>query len=47
MLVKILLNEDEARLPISTDCAPYYHWSDVRRYYLDKLASYKPQPLQK
>lgn len=47
VLVKILLNEDEARLPISTDCAPYYHWSDVRRYYLDKLASYKPQPLQK
>ena len=47
VLVKILLNEDEARLPISTDCAPYYHWRDVRRYYLDKLASYKPQPLQK
>ncbi len=42
ILVKVLLNEDEARLPVATDCAPYYHWSDVRRYYLDKLATYRP-----
>lgn len=38
ILVKVLLNEDEATLPLSTDCAPYYHWKDVRTYYLNKIA---------
>lgn len=42
VLVKVLLNEDEAQLPVATNCAPYYRWSDVRSYYLAKLASYKP-----
>lgn len=37
VLVKVLLNENEARLPISTDYAPYYHWKDVREYYLKKI----------
>ena len=37
VLVKVLLNEVEATLPISTDCAPYYHWSDFRQYCLQKL----------
>ncbi len=37
ILVKVLLNEDEASLPIATDSAPYYHWSDVRAYYLNKI----------
>lgn len=32
ILVKVLLNENEASLPVSTDCAPYYHWKDVRQY---------------
>lgn len=41
VLVKVLLNEAEATLPISTDCAPYYHWSDFRQYCLNKLAAYK------
>lgn len=41
VLVKFLFNEDEARLPIATDCAPYYHWRDVRAYYLHKLDSYE------
>ncbi len=36
VLFKVLLNEQEATLPISTDCAPYYHWNDFRRYCLDK-----------
>lgn len=40
VLVKVLLNENEATLPVKTDMAPYYHWQDVRRYYLGKLASY-------
>jgi hypothetical protein len=42
VLLKVLLNEEEARLPIPTDCAPYYHWSDFRAYCLDKLDRYKP-----
>ena len=37
VLLKVLLNEQEATLPISTDCAPYYHWSDFRQYCLQKL----------
>lgn len=41
VLVKVLLNEDEATLPIQSDMAPYYHWSDFRAYCLQKLNSYK------
>lgn len=41
VLVKVLLNGYEARLPIKTDCAPYYHWQDVKRYYLRKLYRYE------
>ena len=41
VLVKVLLNGREARLPIETDCAPYYHWNDVKRYYLRKLYRYE------
>ena len=37
VLMKVLLNEQEATLPIATDCAPYYHWADVRNYCLGKL----------
>ncbi len=40
VLVKVLLCEDEATLPIKTDCAPYYHWKDVREYYLNKLDNF-------
>ena len=41
VLVKVLLNGEETRLPIETDCAPYYHWDDVKRYYLRKLYRYE------
>ena len=41
VLFKVLLNEEEARLPIQTDCAPYYHWNDFRTYCLNKLDRYK------
>lgn len=41
VLVKVLLNEEEATLPIKTDCAPYYHWKDFKAYYLKKLDAYK------
>lgn len=43
ILVKVLLNEDEATLPIPTDIAPYYHWNDFKAYCLNKLNSYKRQ----
>jgi hypothetical protein len=39
-LVRVLLNGQEARLPIQSDLAPYYHWQDVKRYYLRKLYAY-------
>ena len=39
VLLKVLLNEQEATLPIATDCAPYYHWVDFRRYCMDKLSA--------
>lgn len=40
VLVKVLLNEREAVLPVKTDVAPYYHWSDVREHYLKMLDAY-------
>jgi len=41
VLVKVLLNEDEATLPIKSDIAPYYHWSDFKAYCQKILTSYK------
>lgn len=41
ILVKILLNENETRLPLRSSTAPYYNWSEVREYYLKKLDAYK------
>lgn len=38
VLLKVLLNEEEAQLPIPTDCAPYYHWNDFRSYCLQKIS---------
>lgn len=40
ILLKVLLNEDEATLPIRTDKAPYYHWTDFKEFYLKKLSNY-------
>lgn len=37
ILVKVLLNEREVRLPVPTRQAPYYKWADVRAYYRQKL----------
>lgn len=37
ILVKVLLNEKETRLPIQTEQYPYYKWDDLRAYYLKKL----------
>ena len=36
-LVKILFNECPVHIPVSTDVFPFYHWKDVRQFYVDKL----------
>ena len=41
VLFKVLLNENEATLPLPTNQAPYYRWGDFRQYYLDKLERYE------
>ena len=41
ILVKALLNEREASLPINTNTPPYYSWSDLREYYLQKLQQFE------
>ncbi len=41
VLIKVLLNENEATLPLQTDIAPYYHWNDFRNYYLQRINNYK------
>ena len=41
VLFKVLLNENEATLPLPTNQAPYYRWGDFRRYYLNKLDRYE------
>lgn len=40
VLVKVLLNEKEKRLVgVETDKWPFYHWSDLRKVYLDRMNS--------
>lgn len=41
VLFKVLLNEQEATLPLKTDMAPYYRWKDFRKYFLKKLDNYE------
>lgn len=38
ILVKALLNEREATLPGTPVSGPYYKWSDLKEYYLDKIS---------
>ncbi len=33
VLIKILLNERETKIPVKTDIAPYYNWDEVLAYY--------------
>jgi len=37
VVFKVLLNENEATLPLPSNIAPYYRWSDFRRYCLELL----------
>ena len=36
VLVKCLLNGEEAKLPVPTDSYPYYKWSDFHQFYQDR-----------
>ena len=41
ILLKVLFNENEARLPLPAVTGPYYKWSDFKAYYLEKLDKYR------
>lgn len=41
IIFKLLHNEDEVSIPVKTDIAPYYHWTDFKEYCKKKLDSYK------
>jgi len=43
ILLKVLLNENEAKLPLKLVADAYYRWSDFRDYYLKKLDAYVEQ----
>ena len=40
ILVKFLLQEEEKRIPIQTDIWPYYHWEDIKKYYLPRIETF-------
>ncbi len=42
ILVKCLLNGEEATLPVPTTQAPYYRWADFRQFYMNRINSVKP-----
>ena len=37
ILVKFLLNEQEAKIPLETNTFPYYKWEEVKQYYKQLL----------
>lgn len=41
ILVKVLLNEREVKLPLQSNIAPYYKWSEVEKYYRNVLDNIK------
>jgi len=41
ILVKALLNEREATLPVKPVQWPYYRWQDLRQYYLEKIKHFE------
>ena len=44
ILVKALLNEREATLPVTPTATPYYYrWDDVKQYWKDKLDKFKAE----
>lgn len=47
VIVKLLHNEKECRLPVESDIAPYYRWEDVRKYMNGRAAEIKELPYVK
>ena len=45
ILVRVMLNERDAALPVATYCAPFYHWSDLRKYWLDTVNAINLPPV--
>ena len=45
VLVKVLLNERETKLPAGHVSGPYYRWKDLRDYYMKKIAPYTTGPV--
>lgn len=41
ILVKLLFNEEEAKVPVKTDCWPFYHWSDLKPWFESRLEEQK------
>ena len=39
ILVKVMLNEKERSLPVEAVEGNYYRWTDLKDYYLDKIAN--------
>ena len=37
IIVKLMLNEHEAKIPLATDMAPFYHWDDLRAYCMEAM----------
>ena len=46
VLVKVLLNEQEATLPLPDKQAPYYRWADFRDHYLGIIDAFEQQQEQ-
>ncbi|MBQ0080148.1 MAG: hypothetical protein KBS95_01165 [Alistipes sp.] len=44
ILVKMLLNEEEIDFPVESDCKPYVHWKDLRKYAVDIIEYIKTHP---
>lgn len=47
VIVKLLHNEKECRLPIESDIAPYYHWKDMRKYFIERADKIDRLPMVK
>lgn len=39
VLVKMLHNEREVRVRLESDLAPYYRWSELKRYFSERLVA--------
>lgn len=45
VIVKLLHNEKECRLPIESDMAPYYRWDNLREFISKRIAEIRSTPM--